>query len=102
TDRLSSLVFVQFFVSSSRRHTIFSRDWSSDVCSSDLQPVAQALVEGVPRLLALPVTLVHTTREQADSQERRAVVGEEYADRPHRSEERRVGKECRASSTPQH
>src|SRR5690606_28308421 len=25
-----------FFVSSSRRHTRFSRDWSSDVCSSDL------------------------------------------------------------------
>src|SRR5690606_40186264 len=24
------------FFSSSRRHTIFSRDWSSDVCSSDL------------------------------------------------------------------
>src|SRR5690606_40521031 len=25
-----------FFVSSRRRHTSFSRDWSSDVCSSDL------------------------------------------------------------------
>src|SRR5215475_5631282 len=31
-----------FFFSSRRRHTRFSRDWSSDVCSSDLpaQPVA--------------------------------------------------------------
>src|SRR5690606_40814838 len=28
-------VFV-FFFSSRRRHTRFSRDWSSDVCSSDL------------------------------------------------------------------
>src|SRR5690606_40857257 len=27
-----------FFFSSRRRHTRFSRDWSSDVCSSDLQP----------------------------------------------------------------
>src|SRR5256884_718117 len=27
---------VQFFFSSRRRHTICSRDWSSDVCSSDL------------------------------------------------------------------
>src|SRR6266511_6138416 len=27
---------VDFFFSSRRRHTIFSRDWSSDVCSSDL------------------------------------------------------------------
>src|SRR5690606_40822631 len=30
------LVYV-FFWSSSRRHTRFSRDWSSDVCSSDLE-----------------------------------------------------------------
>src|SRR5690606_40593662 len=28
--------FVSFFFSSRRRHTRFSRDWSSDVCSSDL------------------------------------------------------------------
>src|SRR5690606_25187219 len=27
-----------FFFSSRRRHTRFSRDWSSDVCSSDLAP----------------------------------------------------------------
>src|SRR5690606_27439575 len=27
-----------FFFSSRRRHTRFSRDWSSDVCSSDLTP----------------------------------------------------------------
>src|SRR5690606_39287067 len=27
-----------FFFSSRRRHTRFSRDWSSDVCSSDLLP----------------------------------------------------------------
>src|SRR5690606_39580463 len=25
-----------FYLASRRRHTIFSRDWSSDVCSSDL------------------------------------------------------------------
>src|SRR6266511_2537073 len=30
------LHMVFFFFSSSRRHTRFSRDWSSDVCSSDL------------------------------------------------------------------
>src|SRR5690606_41505144 len=29
-------VDVLFFFSSRRRHTRFSRDWSSDVCSSDL------------------------------------------------------------------
>src|SRR5690606_40007378 len=30
-----------FFFSSRRRHTRFSRDWSSDVCSSDLADDAQ-------------------------------------------------------------
>src|SRR5690606_40768912 len=33
-SRLNSLLF---FFSSRRRHTRFSRDWSSDVCSSDLE-----------------------------------------------------------------
>src|SRR5690606_39584354 len=37
--------FVLFFFSSRRRHTRFSRDWSSDVCSSDLQ-VQSALNKG--------------------------------------------------------
>src|SRR5690606_9075670 len=31
-------IIVLFFFSSRRRHTRFSRDWSSDVCSSDLNP----------------------------------------------------------------
>src|SRR5207302_2179150 len=38
------LVFVFvifFFFSSRRRHTRFSRDWSSDVCSSDLRQFAE-------------------------------------------------------------
>src|SRR5205809_4927351 len=32
----SYLTFLVFFFSSRRRHTRCSRDWSSDVCSSDL------------------------------------------------------------------
>src|SRR5690606_40319381 len=35
-----------FFFSSRRRHTRFSRDWSSDVCSSDLED-ARAAATGV-------------------------------------------------------
>src|SRR5690606_41154556 len=31
------LFYAVFFFSSRRRHTRFSRDWSSDVCSSDLE-----------------------------------------------------------------
>src|SRR6266700_7125522 len=34
---------VFFFFSSRRRHTRFSRDWSSDVCSSDLQRFARVI-----------------------------------------------------------
>src|SRR5207302_5180718 len=33
-----------FFFSSRRRHTRFSRDWSSDVCSSDLADAVHAVV----------------------------------------------------------
>src|SRR5260370_11331871 len=33
-----------FFFSSRRRHTRFKCDWSSDVCSSDLQKLANSLL----------------------------------------------------------
>ena len=35
-----------FFFSSSRRHTVLRRDWSSDVCSSDLKLAAPEHVTG--------------------------------------------------------
>src|SRR5690606_39626013 len=38
--------YVLFFFSSRRRHTRFSRDWSSDVCSSDLLPAGTAHTKG--------------------------------------------------------
>src|SRR5476651_2808679 len=38
------MLFSFFFFSSRRRHTRYWRDWSSDVCSSDLEPER----EGVP------------------------------------------------------
>src|SRR5690625_5700107 len=49
---------MSFFFSSRRRHTRWPRDWSSDVCSSDLTPkiratqgllnIAQAVMPGMP------------------------------------------------------
>src|SRR5690606_40222776 len=42
---------VCFFFSSRRRHTIFSRDWSSGVCSSDLaarEPEPEAFADEEP------------------------------------------------------
>src|SRR5690606_40813412 len=50
-----------FFFSSRRRHTRFSRDWSSDVCSSDL-PVqmtqARQLAGQTARRLGFPPSVV--------------------------------------------
>src|SRR5690606_15146718 len=51
------------FVSSRRRHTRFSRDWSSDVCSSDLAstggPVALSeVVQQLPASFSLPIILI--------------------------------------------
>src|SRR5207302_4608374 len=40
----TDIVLCFFFFSSRRRHTRFSRDWSSDVCSSDLDQVNSGLV----------------------------------------------------------
>src|SRR5690606_40296932 len=51
-----------FFFSSRRRHTRFSRDWSSDVCSSDLlhrRPEVLAVEE--PLEIHLDGVLVATT-----------------------------------------
>src|SRR5690606_40627720 len=53
----------QFFVSSTRRHTIFSRDWSSDVCSSDLNgwQVPRILQLNQRPLFASPIPVPNTT-----------------------------------------
>src|SRR5688500_19848849 len=42
---LICFLFFFFFLSSRRRHTRLQDDWSSDVCSSDLQGVANAALE---------------------------------------------------------
>src|SRR5204863_6369036 len=70
-----------FFFSSRRRHTISLRDWSSDVCSSDLLQRLSLGVDG----RGLGAVGVGVQRYEA--LRRAAPVG--------RSEERRVGKECR-------
>src|SRR3712207_9056694 len=89
-----------FFFSSRRRHTRYWRDWSSDVCSSDLALAEAALVEGedaVPGVEpplepggvlgpgAAPAVAVHDERHLV------VAVGAGGL----RSGERRVGKEWR-------
>src|SRR2546422_300580 len=86
-----------FFFSSRRRHTRCSRDWSSDVCSSDLRVgsidrmgngrVRTILVEAVWRLLKWQPNWKAAQRMKIK-------LG--------RSEERRVGKECRSRWSPYH
>src|SRR5216684_8563735 len=39
------MLFKVFFFSSRRRHTRCSRDWSSDVCSSDLRHIGEWMAE---------------------------------------------------------
>src|SRR5207248_3961634 len=70
-----------FFFSSRRRHTRSYGDWSSDVCSSDLQQSHSP--RNLPRREVRPV----------GSGQRKSVMAMETR---LRSEERRVGKECRA------
>src|SRR5690606_40380161 len=86
--------FSLFFFSSRRRHTRFSRDWSSDVCSSDLYYAKDK------------ESLKHYYTQHSETF--RAKENRHFADHlvsfttelevlsEHRSEERRVGKECRS------
>src|SRR5256884_2142152 len=61
-----------FFFSSRRRHTRCSRDWSSDVCSSDLVPYR---IKGIPCLVAWFVMqweLLVTARSTARIEDRKS------------------------------
>src|SRR3712207_7225010 len=86
-----------FFFSSRRRHTRYWRDWSSDVCSSDLP-------SGGPRDSAPPQLLSAVPRDSTLNFRGDRIVFnfDEYIDDPQRSEERRVGKECRSRWSPYH
>src|SRR5690606_39737670 len=89
-----------FFFSSRRRHTSFSRDWSSDVCSSDLSLKRRhQLARGINLDRQPPIGRGGDTVGQAlgaDTQTREILrPGRDHAPGLLRSEERRVGKECR-------
>src|SRR5690625_7740333 len=86
-----------FFFSSRRRHTRWPRDWSSDVCSSDLigLPVEQDMVQighgGAAPRLAIPAHAPALIRHRLDKDRQRGQP---------RSEERRVGNEWRSRGPP--
>src|SRR2546429_514153 len=90
---VGGLIFV-FFFSSRRRHTRCSRDWSSDVCSSDLcKPViaenpcgfAQNNDFGVRRRVAIPDGAVPRARDDF------AFVHQHRSDRHFSGVSRRAG-----------
>src|SRR3712207_6945013 len=101
-----------FFFSSRRRHTRYWRDWSSDVCSSDLAHLADELEIAPERV----TESTHFKQDlDADSLDLYTLVVEfedaygvkmsdEQAARVQtvRSEERRVEKECRSRWSPYH
>src|SRR5690554_7450938 len=96
---LSSIyIFFFFFFSSRRRHTRCGRDWSSDVCSSDLSVLRGAFTKVTAHLKGeVSIPLVTTNRiNMPDVAEK--ILAEGDADM--RSEERRVGKECRSRWSP--
>src|SRR5439155_17174084 len=83
-----------FFFSSRRRHTRWPRDWSSDVCSSDLVALPswpankknRTTRTAMPPAAHFPISKAHSgTRYWRDSSSPSVWT---------RSEERRVGKEC--------
>src|SRR5205085_4870119 len=95
-----------FFFSSRRRHTRFDCDWSSDVCSSDLSAGDQSCdsfferpsssLSPAPRC-SRATSATHPGGFRCWSY---AACPPRPRERARRSEERRVGKECRSGGSP--
>src|SRR5690349_23967171 len=92
-----------FFFSSRRRHTRSLRDWSSDVCSSDLEASIEkgnvAIVAGFQGFSKETMNITTLGRGGSDTT---AVAIAAALNAEVRSEERRVGKECRSRWSPSH
>src|SRR5699024_11441160 len=96
-----SLSFICFFFfSSRRRHTRSKRDWSSDVCSSDLMEddISSLLAElGIHDIAAWDkVRTLSVAQQQVVEIVKAMSFDARLISMDERSEERRVGKECRS------
>src|SRR5207249_7082429 len=100
--------FYVFFFSSRRRHTRSKRDWSSDVCSSDLVVISSPSNSTWPDVevrspvrqlkkvdLPAPFGPIRPRMSPCSSVTEAASTALKL-----RSEERRVGKECRTRWSP--
>src|SRR3712207_7143543 len=96
-----------FFFSSRRRHTRYWRDWSSDVCSSDLVAAAADTALGSTRnhpsgvCVCLP-RAIYKRRMSDQTDVLQGTLDLLVLRTLARSEERRVGKECRSRWSPYH
>src|SRR3989442_3830828 len=97
SEQVMYLCWFFFFFSSRRRHTRCGRDWSSDVCSSDLG--ASSTLTTAPSCATS--AKASTPHEAPELCAPRGVAGL-LAQPGDRSEERRVGKECRSRWSPYH
>src|SRR5205807_5211483 len=86
-------LFFFFFFSSRRRHTRLQGDWSSDVCSSDL---VQVFYVRRGRVVGRKGFVVDKVEDVTPA----GLVS--HVLEGLRSEERRVGKECRARGWAEH
>src|SRR5256885_11117579 len=92
-----------FFFSSRRRHTRLQGDWSSDVCSSDLQTATNEACPEKHR--NKPDAFPAATRDEHQGSKPLpsfVLHSRDRSARSVRSEERRVGKECRSRWSPYH
>src|SRR5947209_12397212 len=90
--------FFFFFFSSRRRHTRYWRDWSSDVCSSDLAGPGRRLSarpQGAVRQVRLRLRALRPFRRRLHPLPDQFRPAHPRRRAP-RSEERRVGKEWRS------
>src|SRR2546430_6070761 len=95
--------FFFFFFSSRRRHTRFDCDWSSDVCSSDLRRRERGRAGlGDPERRRQYRICAAGDLDRAGALLAPAGDRENRAQGIVRSEERRVGKECRSRWSPYH
>src|SRR3712207_7513797 len=97
--------FFFFFFSSRRRHTRYWRDWSSDVCSSDLlgrgEPICRLIAIERGEFLGSCQSVTRWLRRFIH-EHRLLIEGGCVGSCGVRSEERRVGKECRSRWSPYH
>src|SRR3712207_8406357 len=92
------------FFSSRRRHTRYWRDWSSDVCSSDLHRYGLLSPCYQPGNAARQIR--NLTRQRSNlirMADKEVLYMQKAMEQMNiRSEERRVGKECRSRWSPYH